>query len=941
MASLTAASSNHSVPECRNQNLTQKLGLPPSPPATVKDPGSRSESVESLQIGESTLIPDYRPYPLPPEPRATQRVLAEDLKTPDRHVPRDPRLLRLTGVHPFNVEAPLTELWNEGFITTKDLHYVRNHGAVPLVHDDHVLDWSFSVEGLVENPLTMTLRDLLADFEQLTYPVTLVCAGNRRKEQNVVRKTKGFSWGPAGLSTALWTGVPLDVLLARARPIVRGGGAGGRGRARYVCFEGADRLPNGCYGTSIKLAWAMDPARGVLVAHGMNGEVLPPDHGKPLRIVIPGQIGGRSVKWLRRIVVTDAPSDNWYHIYDNRVLPTTVSPEESADLPETWKDERYAIYDLNTNSAVARPAHNERLDVGGSSSSSSSSSAQPSFKFQGYAYAGGGRRVTRVELTLDRGRSWRLADVSYPEDEYRLAPEGETLFGGRLDMGWRETCFCWCFWSLDIPIRDLVGDGCCSSTTGDVMVRAMDDAMMAQPRDMYWSVLGMMNNPWFRVVVHREEGGGLRFEHPTQPILNVDGWMDRVKKAGGNLTNGNWGEKAPGEEDDKSSVAVEPAKEIVMVNRDVRREISLEEVRQHEGEEEPWFVLDGEVYDGTKFLEGHPGGAASIIGAAGQDVMEEFMAIHSENAKAMMPSYHIGTLDAASKKALADGDSPAAEEGTTTTTSEPRAVFLHPKKWIKAPLTRKTAVSSDTKIFTFTLDHAAQAIGLPTGQHLMMRLRDPVTREAIIRAYTPLSDASVERGKLDVLIKIYRGGGGGGGGAHHRGGLMTQALDSIPLGHWVEFKGPVGKFEYLGGGLCTVGPKERRVRRFVMVCAGSGITPIFAVLRAVLRDGADATRCLVLDGNRCEEDILCRAEMDALVEGNEARCRLVHTLSRPGDGWVGARGRMDGELFEREVGPPSEARDEMVLVCGPGPMESSVRENFARMGWREEDLLFF
>lgn len=596
------------MPEHQQQNFTQKqLGLPPSPPATEKDPGSRTESVTDFQIGESTVIPEYRPYPLPPEPRAAQKVLPEDLRTPDKHVARDPRLLRLTGVHPFNVEPPLTDLWNEGFITTKDLHYVRNHGAVPLVHDDEIMDWGFTVEGLVENPLSLTLRDLLADFEQVTYPITLVCAGNRRKEQNVVRKTKGFSWGAAGVSTALWTGVPLDVLLARARPMLRGG----KKRARYVCFEGADKLPNGYYGTSIKLNWAMDPNRGIMVAHGMNGEVLPPDHGKPLRIVIPGQIGGRSVKWLKRIVVTDQPSDNWYHIYDNRVLPTTISPEESADLPDTWKDERYAIYDLNTNSAVARPAHGERVDT----------AAAEAVKFQGYAYAGGGRRVTRVEITLNKGRSWRLADVSYPEDEYRQAPEGETLFGGRLDVSWRESCFCWCFWSLDIPIADLVGGG------GDVMVRAMDDAMMVQPRDLYWSVLGMMNNPWFRVVVHREEGGGaLRFEHPTQPILNKDGWMDRVKKEGGDLTNGYWGERAPGDEG-KPAAAAEPAKEIVMVNKDVKREISLEELKEHEGEEEPWFVLDGEVYDGTKFLDGHPGGAASIIGAAGQDVIEEFMAI--------------------------------------------------------------------------------------------------------------------------------------------------------------------------------------------------------------------------------------------------------------------------------------------------------------------------
>jgi len=65
----------------------------------------------------------------------------------------------------------------------------------------------------------------------------------------------------------------------------------------------------------------MDPNRGMMLAYMMNGETLRPDHGKPLRAVIPGQIGGRSVKWLKKLIITDAPSDNWYHIYDNRVLP--------------------------------------------------------------------------------------------------------------------------------------------------------------------------------------------------------------------------------------------------------------------------------------------------------------------------------------------------------------------------------------------------------------------------------------------------------------------------------------------------------------------------------------------------------------------------------------------------------------------------------------------
>ena len=515
-----------------------------------------------------------------------------------RGCPETPRLIRLTGVHPFNVEAPLTDLFNEGFLTSPELFYVRNHGHVPQVHDVDIPDWEFSVEGMVEQPFKMTLRDLIEEYEQRTYPITLVCAGNRRKEQNVVRKTKGFSWGPAGVSTALFTGVPLSEVISRAKP-TRG--------ARYVCMEGADLLPNGYYGTNVKLNWAMDPNRGMMLAHMMNGEMLRPDHGKPLRVVIPGQIGGRSVKWLKKLIVTAAPSDNWYHIYDNRVLPTMVSPEESANKPEWWTDERYAIYGLNTNSAIAYPAHDETIPVDG---------PQESYKVRGYAYGGDGRRVTRVEVTLDKGKTWRLANIDYPEDRFREAAP-RRLCDGVLDLEGQEASFCWCFWDLEIPMSEI-------AQADDIFARAMDESMNLQPRDMYWSVLGMMNNPWFRIVIVREEDH-LRFEHPTQPALIPGGWMERVKKAGGNLTNGYWGEQTG---DEAASEPVEQAaEEVKMTNDSINTIITVDELRKHDKEDNPWFVVNGEVYDGTPFLKEHPGGAVSIVSAAALDSTDEFMAI--------------------------------------------------------------------------------------------------------------------------------------------------------------------------------------------------------------------------------------------------------------------------------------------------------------------------
>jgi nitrate reductase (NAD(P)H) len=571
--------------------------LPPTPPDSDHSDSEKQE-VSKHSTNTTSSTPDF---PLPPPSTEPTEVLEVDKKTPDGWLPRDPRLIRLTGVHPFNVEAPLSDLYNEGFLTSPELFYVRNHGHVPQVKDEDIPDWEFSIEGMVENPITLTLRDLIEQYDNVTYPITLVCAGNRRKEQNVVRKTKGFSWGAAGVSTALFTGVVLGEVLKRARP-KRG--------ARYVCMEGADKLPNGHYGTSVKLNWAMDPNKGMMLAHGMNGEMLRPDHGKPLRVVIPGQIGGRSVKWLKKLIITAEPSDNWYHIYDNRVLPTMVSPEESASNPKWWMDERYAIYDLSTNSAIAYPAHDEKLSI---------AAAQPKYPVRGYAYGGGGRRVTRVEISIDKGKTWRLAKIDYAEDRYREAGP-QQLFNGALDMEWREHSFCWCFWNLDMAVSEL-------AESQDILVRAMDDSMNLQPRDMYWSVLGMMNNPWYRIAITKTDDT-LHFEHPTQPALMPGGWMERVKKAGGNLSNGYWGERFG---DEPAEAVEEEAKEIIMTKEGLKKTITIDELRQHDKEDNPWFVVNGEVYDGTAFLPGHPGGAQSIISAAALDSSDEFMAIRKSN----------------------------------------------------------------------------------------------------------------------------------------------------------------------------------------------------------------------------------------------------------------------------------------------------------------------
>lgn len=126
-----------------------------------------------------------------------------------------------------------------------------------------------------------------------------------------------------------------------------------------------------------------------------------------------------------------------------------------------------------------------------------------------------------------------------------------------------------------------------------------------------------------------------------------------------------------------------------------------------------------------------------------------------------------------------------------------------------------------------------------------------------------------------------------------------------------------------------------------MICGGSGITPVFQVLRAVMDVERDETRCVLLDGNKREEDILLGEEIGGLVGGRDGKAKVVHVLSKPSETWKGERGRIGRELIEREVGVYKEGGEVMVLVCGPEALERSVRGILQDLGWKEEDLLFF
>lgn len=292
-----------------------------------------------------------------------------------------------------------------------------------------------------------------------------------------------------------------------------------------------------------------------------------------------------------------------------------------------------------------------------------------------------------------------------------------------------------------------------------------------------------------------------------------------------------------------------------------------------------------------------------------------------------MPNYHLGSLDEEGKAALGGEEVPAS--------AEPTEIFLEPKRWKRAILHSKTIISADTRIFRFKIDHEEQLLGLPTGQHLMMKLTDPVTRETIIRSYTPMSETN-HKGFVDILIKVYFDK------PQQKGGKMSQAIDSLPIGHFLDMKGPIGKFEYLGNGRCTVQGNERKITNFIMICGGSGITPIYQVFRSIMQNKSDQTKCVVLNGNRLLEDILCKAELDQFVEGNEHKARLLYTLTKAPEDWKGLVGRIAKPLLEKEVHVKDYDRSStMILLCGPEALEKSAHQALLEIGWTHDEMLFF
>ena len=286
----------------------------------------------------------------------------------------DGRIVR--SEDPLNLEMPFSSL--DQFITPTESFYVRTHFPIPAIDKD---EWWLHVEGEVEKPFEINYEELLK-LKSLTVPVTLECAGNNRNF--LEPKVKGVQWGLGAVGTAEWTGVPLAILLDRAEV---------KSEAREVILEGADggmleepKRPPGKleFARSIPLAKAHED---VLLAYKMNGTELPPQHGFPLRAIVPGWYAMASIKWLQRIVVTNKPFTGYYQTMDYAYWKRRGDLAELAPLTE-----------MQIKAEIAQPVEGEIV------------SANSNVRVLGAAWTSDDE-VTKVEISTDGGASWKEANL--------------------------------------------------------------------------------------------------------------------------------------------------------------------------------------------------------------------------------------------------------------------------------------------------------------------------------------------------------------------------------------------------------------------------------------------------------------------------------------------------------------------------------------------------
>jgi len=251
---------------------------------------------------------------------------------------------------------------------------------------------------------------------------------------------------------------------------------------------------------------------------------------------------------------------------------------------------------------------------------------------------------------------------------------------------------------------------------------------------------------------------------------------------------------------------------------------------------------------------------------------------------------------------------------------------LNPREYRSFELTHKENVSHNTIRFTFALPSSQHRLGLPVGKHISIKAKDNEGKE-FMRNYTPVTGDEVQ-GFFKLVIKVYPQG------------KMSKYLADLPLHAKIECKGPQGALQYNGRGVFEIKRKTglvtKTVKRVGMLAGGTGITPMYQLIHAILRDSKDATELSLIFGNLTEDDILLRNELEKKISEYKKQLKIYFVLDKSNPGWTGGTGYITPAIIQTHLPPPSP--DTLILMCGPPPMMNVMVKHMQTLDYPEDQF---
>jgi len=257
-----------------------------------------------------------------------------------------------------------------------------------------------------------------------------------------IRETEGIPWSNGTISNCIYTGARVSHLLHKA-------GMSTITPTLHVAFTNHSPVQeDSTFASSIPISKALDP--NTILAYEMNHEPLTRDHGFPIRVIVPGYAGARSVKWLDTITVQQEDSENFYMQRDYKVLPKDVTSQEREDMKKIWASVP-PLQEMGVQSAICSPKSGDTIVA-----------SDGEIVVKGYAVAGEGGPIKAVHVSTDEGKSWKEADIVYQEGKYS-----------------------WTVWECKVSWP---------KESTKIWSRAEDSEGKLQPLDPVWNLRGVMSN---------------------------------------------------------------------------------------------------------------------------------------------------------------------------------------------------------------------------------------------------------------------------------------------------------------------------------------------------------------------------------------------------------------------------------------------------------------